>query len=496
MPRISDATLRAQIPTALLIGGDQALLERCQAAAMDVGIVVKACPVSMAAALAEERRPVAIVVTSSTYALAPDGFEEIAREVVSTLVRVDETLTDEELGAMLGTAARESRKQRSWQLTPGRYSLTPADDGSGPRSERWTLGAMADASSRRDAEATPLPRSGPRSAGAQDLAFRERVAAAVASQRPERWAAGGHGEAPHRPLDPAAPRSERLGVMALTSRALPSSAPAPAGAVVARRDASAPPAGRAGAYARRDTPMPASQPAGGYARRDTPVAGSQLAATYARGATLPAAAHPRRDTPAPLSQPGAAYLRRERQAGVAIPRRDTPAPLSQPAVPGSWQAAGAPSRRETLAPSSRPAAPSSRPAAPSSRREAPLSQPAAGAPSRRETLAPSSRPAAPSSRREAQLAGAPLRQETPMPASQRGAGHQQPEITAGQVGAAPLQREALAPGALEGEAYGSHSTPPPSSHRAPPSSRRAQFHVDIALLFDERGLPRADPEAK
>jgi hypothetical protein len=37
---------------------------------------------------------------------------------------------------------------------------------------------------------------------------------------------------------------------------------------------------------------------------------------------------------------------------------------------------------------------------------------------------------------------------------------------------------------------------PPSSHRAPPSSRRAQFHVDIELLFDERGMPRADPQAK
>ncbi|KYF83364.1 hypothetical protein BE11_41100, partial [Sorangium cellulosum] len=155
MPRISDATLRAQIPTALLIGGDQALLERCQAAAMDVGIIVKACPVSMAAALAEERRPVAIVVTSSTYELAPDGFEDIAREVLSTLVRVDEALTDDELGAMLTTASRESRKQRTRQLTPGRYSLMPADDGaSGPRSERWSIGRMtADASSRRDAEA-------------------------------------------------------------------------------------------------------------------------------------------------------------------------------------------------------------------------------------------------------------------------------------------------------------------------------------------------------
>ncbi|WP_437580926.1 hypothetical protein [Sorangium sp. So ce887] len=476
MPRISDATLRAQIPTALLIGGDQALLERCQAAAMDVGIVVKACPVSMAAALAEERRPVVIVVTPSTYALAPEAFEEIAREVVSTLVRVDETLKDDELGAMLGTAARESRKQRSWQLTPGRYSLTPGDDGSSaPRSERWTLGVMtADASSRRDAESTPLPRSGPRSAGAHELASRERVAAAVAAHRPERSGAGASGEAAYRPLDPAAPRSERLGVMTLapsSSRArreVPSSPPAPAGVVVARRDA-VPPAARGGTYARRETPLPGSQPAGGYARReaplpggyprrDTPVAGSQEAAMYSRGATQPASAYARRDTPAPLSQPAAVYPRREVQPAAAYARRDTPAPLSQPTAPSSRQPAGAPPRRDT---------------------------PVAG-----------SQAAAPSSRRETQPAGAPPRREMPAPASQRGAGHPRPETLGSQPGAASPQREALAPGAQEGEPYGGHPTPPPSSHRAPPSSRRAQFHVDIALLFDERGLPRADPQAK
>ncbi|WP_437650564.1 hypothetical protein [Sorangium sp. So ce362] len=489
MPRISDATLRAQIPTALLIGGDQALLERCQAAAMDVGIVVKACPVSMAAALAEERRPVVIVVTSSTYALAPEAFEEIAREVVSTLVRVDETLKDDELGAMLGTAARESRKQRSWQLTPGRYSMTPGDDGSSaPRSERWTLGVMtADASSRRDAESTPLPRSGPRSAGAHELASRERVAAAVAAQRLERSGAGASGEAAYRPLDPAAPRSERLGVMTLapsSSRArreVPSSPPTPAGVVVARREGSLPGSQPAGAYARRETPLPGSQPAGGYprretplpggyprretplsggySRRDTPLAGSQEAAMYSRGATQPPATYARRDTPAPLSQQAAVYPRRDGQpAAGGYPRRDTPAPLSQPAAPSSRQPAGAPPRRET-----------------------PLA---------------ASQVAAPSSRRETQPAGAPPRREMPAPASHRGAGHPRLETLGSQPGAASPQREALAPGAQEGESYGGHPTPPPSSHRAPPSSRRAQFHVDIALLFDERGLPRADPQAK
>ncbi|XXT24805.1 hypothetical protein WME94_25055 [Sorangium sp. So ce429] len=463
MPRISDATLRAQIPTALLIGGDQALLARCQAAAMDVGIVVKACPVSMAAALAEERRPVVIVVTASTYALAPEGFEEIARDVVSTLVRVDEALTDEELEAMLTTAARESRKQRTRQLTPGRYSLMPADEGaSEPRSERWSIGVMTP--SRREAESTPLPRSGPRSAGAPELAYRERVAAAVAAPPPERWGAGAPAEGARRPSEPAGPQSARLGVMAGFG-AGPSSSrprrdpPASAGVVYARREPSEPPSARGVTHARRDTPVPASRPGGAYSRRDTPVVGSMGA--------QPAGAPPWREGP-----PAAPYA-----------RRDTPAPATQPAggYPGrEGQVATPSSRRETLAPSSQ--------AAPSSWRGAPEA--------RRETLAPPSQAAAPSSRREGQAGVAQARRATPVPVSQRAAAaypRQEP-----QPGAASSQREALASGAQGDEAHGRcHPTPPPpSSHRAPPSSRRAQFHVDIALLFDERGLPRADPEAK
>ncbi|WP_437916727.1 hypothetical protein WME73_19705 [Sorangium sp. So ce302] len=456
MPRISDATLRAQIPTALLIGGDQALLQRCQTAAMDVGIIVKACPVSMAAALAEERRPVVIVVTSSTYALAPEAFEEIARDVVSTLVRVDEAMVEDDLGALLATAARESRKQRSRQLTPGRYSMMPADESASvPRSERLTIGVMkADPASRRDPEATPLPRSGPRSAGAQELAYRERVAAAVAAQRPERSRAEAPGEAAYRPREAPVPRSERLGVMvgppsSRARRELPAPTPLPpppaAGPVVARRDASRPvqasPA--AGAYVRRDTPLAGSHPAEAYARRDTPVAGSQQAGAYAR-----------RDAPAATSA-----------------RRDASAPLPQQAVPSSRQQAGVVPRRDT---------------------------PAAHA-------LPRQVPPSPAAQRDAQ----PWEQRDAQPWEQRDA---QPwaENIGLQPGAAPPQREALAMGSQDGEAHGGHSASPPSSHRAPPSShrappsshqappssRRAQFHVDIALLFDERGLPRADPQAK
>ncbi|MGK3994163.1 hypothetical protein [Sorangium sp. So ce1024] len=516
MPRISDATLRAQIPTALLIGGDQALLERCQAAAMDVGIIVKACPVSMAAALAEERRPVAIVVTSSTYALSPEGFEDIARDVLSTLVRVDEALTGDELGAMLTTAARESRKQRSRQLTPGRYSLTPGagDEGSsGPRSERWTIGVMT-ADARRDPEATPLPRSGPRSAGAEERAYRERVAAAVAAPRP---------------ADPAAPRSERLGVMA-GFRAGPASPrprrdpPATAGVVYARRDTPAPPSLRGASTARRDTSVPPPQPARAYVRRDTPLAGSQPAGGYPAREVPPAAPSARRATPAPITQRAGGYPAREAQAAVMNARREALAPPSWPAAPSSRPRA--PSSRPR-APSSRPAAPSSqpsrsvgpaapgsRPAAPGSWREAPDSWSAApdswsAAPGSRPA-APGSWPGAQGSRREAQAAAASPRREalaapqaaqdagweTAVPVSHDAAAHPWHEAAGAQPPELCAPPDAVASGAPGEGAGGHHPTPPPSSHRAPPSSRRAQFHVDIALLFDERGLPRPDPQEK
>ncbi|WP_437330181.1 hypothetical protein [Sorangium sp. So ce381] len=495
MPRISDATLRAQIPTALLIGGDQALLQRCQTAAMDVGIIIKACPVSMAAALAEERRPVVIVVTSSTYALAPEAFEEIARDVVSTLVRVDEAMVEDELGAMLATAARESRKQRSRQQTPGRYSMMPADEGASvPRSERMTIGVMKAApSSRRDPEATPLPRSGPRSAGAQEprsagaqeLAYRERVAAAVAAQRPERSRAEAPGEAAYRAREAPVPRSERLGVMvgppsSRARRELPAPTPLPpppaAGPVVARRDASAPPSARGGTHARRDAPQ-ASPAAGAYVRRDTPLAGSHPAEAYAR-----------RDTPVVGSQQAGAYARREAPAAASA-RRETSAPLSQQAVPSSRQQAGVAPRRDT---------------------------PAAHALPRQVPPSPAAQPW---EQRDLQ----PWEQRDLQPWEQRDL---QPweENIGPQPGAASPQRDVLAMGSQNGEAHRGHSAPspsshrappsshrappsshrappsshqaPPSSHQAPPSSRRAQFHVDIALLFDERGLPRADPQAK
>jgi hypothetical protein len=156
MPRVSDAYLRAQIPTALVIGGGQDLLRRCQAASMDAGIVVKACPVSMAAALAEERRPLVIVVTESAYALDPDGFDAIARSVLGTLLRVDREVTERELEVMLSAAVRESRKHRMWHQAPGRYSVVPAEEGvAAPRAERWGLPAVPADTPGREREPSP-----------------------------------------------------------------------------------------------------------------------------------------------------------------------------------------------------------------------------------------------------------------------------------------------------------------------------------------------------
>ncbi|MGK4005100.1 hypothetical protein WMF31_20905 [Sorangium sp. So ce1036] len=434
MSRLSDATLRAQIPTALLIGGDAALLERCQAAAMDAGIIVKACPVSMAAALAEERRPVVIVVTPSTYALDPERFEEIARDVVSTVVRVDARLTDDELGMMLSTAARESRKQRARQLTPGRYSLVPGDEGaSGPRSERWSVAASApEVGGRPDPEATPLPRSGRRSAAELETAYRERVAAAVSGPQPGRWGADSMPpEARYRPHEAAVPRSGRPG--------------GAAGPGAPRGGLPAPSVPLGVMSARRSPPGPPAPGGEGARRRDTPVAGTQPA--------------------------------------VAPLRREWPAP--------GLQRAEQPWRRETPAPGSRRGEES--PSGPGSQRGAAY---AAGPGSQRGAAYG----AGPGSQRGAAYAAGPGSQRGAAygagPGSQRGAEPLQREDLGPPPAATAMQGQVPASGVQEGEANGRRPTPPPSSHRAPPSSRRAQFHVDIALLFDERGLPRADPQAK
>jgi hypothetical protein len=155
MPRISDALLRTRIPTALIIGAEPELLDRCQAAAVEVGVVVKGCPVSMAASLIQERRPLAIIVPDAIYSLDPQRYEIMARAVVGTVVRIDPEVSDHDLEEMLYRAVRASVKQREWRTGSGRYAVVnePA-----PPSIRE---GSSDSSSRMKAVVPPSRRETP-----------------------------------------------------------------------------------------------------------------------------------------------------------------------------------------------------------------------------------------------------------------------------------------------------------------------------------------------
>ena len=152
MSRISDALLRARIPTALVLGAEPELLDRCQEAAVEVGVVVKGGPPSMAEALAEERRPLAIVVPEALYALEPSRYEAMTRAVASTLVRVHADVDARELAEMMFRAVRTSVKQREWRAAPGRYAVVDEEPApSRPASERTRRESPAPGSVRLDA---------------------------------------------------------------------------------------------------------------------------------------------------------------------------------------------------------------------------------------------------------------------------------------------------------------------------------------------------------
>ena len=139
MARISDALLRSSIPTALVLGAEPELLDRCREVAVEIGVVVKGAPLSMAEALAEERRPLAIVVPEPLYTLDPSRYEAITRAITGTLVRVHPEVPARELEERMFRAVRTSVTQREWRAAPGRYAGIgdePPPSRSGPSRDR------------------------------------------------------------------------------------------------------------------------------------------------------------------------------------------------------------------------------------------------------------------------------------------------------------------------------------------------------------------------
>ncbi|KYF73374.1 hypothetical protein [Sorangium cellulosum] len=114
-----------------------ALFSLCLTVAPGCGVLLHRCDAATAATIAAERRPLAIILSNGVYATDPAEFEALARDVRSTLVRLDEEVCERELEAMLNGALRDTRemsaqreRERERERDAGRR-----DEGSG----RYTL---------------------------------------------------------------------------------------------------------------------------------------------------------------------------------------------------------------------------------------------------------------------------------------------------------------------------------------------------------------------
>ncbi|WP_437825482.1 hypothetical protein [Sorangium sp. So ce1153] len=139
-----------------------ALFSLCLTVAPGCGVLLHRCDAATAATIAAERRPLAIVMSNSVYAMDPAEFDALARDVRSTLVRLDEEVSERELEAMLNGALRDTREMSAQRDAvrrdegSGRYTLIGTQ-----RSE--TVGAAgADPRAAQKQGASADPRLAPR----------------------------------------------------------------------------------------------------------------------------------------------------------------------------------------------------------------------------------------------------------------------------------------------------------------------------------------------
>lgn len=313
-----------------------ALFSLCLAVAPGCGVLLHRCDAATAATIAAERRPLAILLSNSVYARDPADFEALARDVHSTLLRLDEEVSERELEAMLNGALRETREMNAQRDTGrrdeggGRYTMIGAQ-----RSE--TFGSKGssggDSRAQQRAGASADPRLAPR----------------------VRETSTSHSTLPPPSARSAAPPSARA---PLASHALtpvpPSSAPpsfrsppsVPSAPPLARTQPSAYAPGGS-----QSTPPPSARPFSSPA-----VAHAETAAS-GRLSSLPPSSRPE-----PLSSPPPS-MRSQLLSGAPPSTRAQP---SAPPVPSSRPLPGGPAaRRPTPMPSSGQAGP------PSSRRSLP-----------------------------------------------------------------------------------------------------------------------------
>ncbi|WP_437565229.1 hypothetical protein [Sorangium sp. So ce542] len=304
-----------------------ALFSLCLAVAPGCGVLLHRCDAATAATIAAERRPLAIILSNGVYAMDPAEFDALARDVHSTLLRLDEEVSERELEAMLSGALRETREMNAQREAArrdegsGRYTVIGAQ-------RRETVGAMSAADAR--AASRPGASADPR------LAPRHRDSSPGPSTMP--------------------PPSSRAGAPPSVRLPLPSSHPVtpvpPSSAPPSFRSPpsvrSAPPSSRAQApaYASgvpRSVPPPASRPLSSLPPAHPTVASAPLSvpppSTRAAAASVRAEL---RSSPPPSTRalPNAPPPS-SRAPGGPVARRPTPMP------PSSSQA-GPPSSTRTL----------------------------------------------------------------------------------------------------------------------------------------------------
>jgi hypothetical protein len=125
-------------PTVLAISCAPDLVARCAQAVEALGVGLKECGFIGAATAVAEQRPLVMVLVDDVYAFDPEEFDALARDVLASLVRVEENIPAAKLEMLLEVALDAAAQRRTLPVDPPAAAAAPPssrrDDA--PRSSR------------------------------------------------------------------------------------------------------------------------------------------------------------------------------------------------------------------------------------------------------------------------------------------------------------------------------------------------------------------------
>ena len=118
VPRDSEPpTLKQmQIPVALVVGGNESIVAAVTTAGVGAQVLVAECSVANANTIAAQMRPLVMVFPEDVYAFDPQGFDALARDLRSAILRLTQDMLEvTDLEAELCRLMVEAESQRdSW----------------------------------------------------------------------------------------------------------------------------------------------------------------------------------------------------------------------------------------------------------------------------------------------------------------------------------------------------------------------------------------------